>query len=69
MQLHQLLRHITDGTRIMLFDLKGNNILKVNSKLDIPVDLYEYVVLEFTVGVFDMYYTELNWGLYITLQK
>lgn len=67
MQLHQLLRHITDGTMIMLFDLKGNNILKVRSKLDISIDLYEYDVLEFTVGPFDNYYNK--WGLYITLQK
>ena len=65
MELHQLLRFITDSCAILLFDLKGHTICKTRSKHNIPIDLYEYLVLEITVGPDDLY----NRALYITLEK
>lgn len=65
MELHQLLRFVTDGCAILLFDLKGRNICKTRSKHNIPINLYEYLVLEITVGSDDLY----NKALYITLEK
>lgn len=67
MQLHQLLRFITYGTPILLFDVQGVEICKVASKDDINIDLYEYLILDISVGIVD-FRRNLH-GMYITIQK
>lgn len=44
MQLHQLLRFIQNNTAIIIFDIQGIEICKVEDKSKINVDLYEYGV-------------------------
>lgn len=67
MQLHQLLRIITSNTFIVLFNMSGEIILRVKTKKDIPVDLYEYDIFLISCGQ----YVEntLQNSLYIMLQK
>ena len=67
MELHQLLRYIHDNTPIILFDLKDREICSVRSKESIDVSLYEYSILDFTIGQSNI--KGCNAALYITLQK
>jgi hypothetical protein len=67
MQLHQLLRFVTLGTPILLFDIQGIEICKVSSKEYIHVDLYEYSILDIGTGFMDFH--NKRYGLIITIQK
>lgn len=48
MTLFQILRFITIGTPICIFDIMGVEICDVSNKNDIPIDLLEYEVQEIT---------------------
>lgn len=67
MQLHQLLRYIHDNTPIIIFDLKDNEICSVRSKERINIDLYEYDILDFTVGESNI--RGCGSAIYIILEK
>ena len=67
MELHQLLRHITYGTAICLFDIAGVCICQVRTKEEISFELYDYNVLELSAGV--SYISSHNSCLYITIEK
>lgn len=67
MQLHQLLRYVHDNTPIIIFDLKDNEICSVRSKEHIDINLYEYDILDFTIGPSNI--KGCGSALYITLQK
>lgn len=67
MQLHQFLRFLSFGTPIIIFDIQGIEICKVQSKDEIDLELYEYPVMEISVGAINLY-KELH-GLFITIQK
>ena len=67
MQLHQLLRYVHDNTPIIIFDLKDHQICSVRSKGSIDINLYEYDILDFTVGQSNI--KGCNAALYITLEK
>lgn len=64
MQLHQLLRYISSGTPILIFDIEGVEICNVYDKEDINVDLYEYIIFE--VGIVNFFG---DTKLTITIQK
>lgn len=67
MQLHQLLRFINFTTPLRILDIEGIEICKVNSKLDIDLDLYEYLILEISSGVINL--DGLKNSIFITIQK
>ena len=52
MPLHQFLRIMNNNTPVVLFDISGSVIIKVSSKQDIPIDLYEYDVFQVSCGTF-----------------
>lgn len=68
MQLYQLIRHISSGFWIVLFDLNGNQLLQVRTKEDINISYYEYDVLEISLGRVDTNRISES-ALYITLVK
>lgn len=67
MQLHQLLRFVNKKVPIVILDVEGIEICRVQSKDDIHVDLYEYHLLEIAVGL--MVGNNQYYGLCITIQK
>lgn len=67
MQLYQLLRYIHLGTPIVIFDIQGIEIIKVRDKTLLPIDLYEYTLLDMCLGYFDENNSKI--GLYITIEK
>lgn len=67
MQLHQFLRYIHDAVPIMIFNLKDVCICSVRDKGNINIDLYEYRILDITLGPCNI--KGCNSAIYITIEK
>lgn len=67
MQLHQFLRHVKDNVSIMIFNLNDVCICSVRDKGNINIDLYEYDILDISLGPSNI--TGCNYAIYITLEK
>lgn len=67
MQLHQLLRIINNETFIVLLDL-NNKQLYQGTKVNLPVDYYEYNLYRLKLGSIHTIYAQIE-CLYIILEK
>ena len=67
MQLHQLLRMIDNQTYIVLLTLNNEQIYQ-GTKINLPVDFYEYTVYRLKLGNVRSIYATIE-CLYIILEK
>lgn len=68
MKLHQLLRQLQSANPVCIFDIAGMIICQVKSKEAIPQELYDYDILEISLGLIENVVGKRS-CLYITIQK
>jgi len=69
MKLYQFLRKFQSGVPICIFDIAGICICQVESKQDIPLDLYDYDILDISVGIVEYLMIDKRACQYITIEK
>lgn len=68
MKLHQFLRLLQAYNPVCLFDIAGVGICQVKTKEEIPIDLYDYDILDINIGLVENIVGKRS-CLYITIQK